>query len=150
VTTHDDRAPRVLGDRNQVVEAIKAIRESTIEDRKQILIRVGFVVALVAFTFKDLHLQSHQLPLFAAWVVSLSVLFMLVAAGIYFLHHNVTINVLYRLAECLAYATLTAEDLAIQKDSWRKRRRLFQIGSLLFYFGAVGYLLVLLLIVLFQ
>lgn len=129
-------------------EAIKLLRETVIEDRKQIVLRVGFALALVAFTFKDLHMGAAAVPATTVLLVAISFLCLLSAAAIYLRHYHKAIDVVYELSRRLAYSDLGADDLEVPNTYWMRRQTWWIVGSTLFYAGCLLYAAALLAILL--
>lgn len=136
---------RALAGSPDVREAIRLLHATVAEDRRQIILRIGFAVALVAFTFRDLQLNSPGTPLAVACLVGASLACLLVAAAIYFRYYHKTIDVMYELALRSAYADPGYEDLDLPRAHWIRRRGRWWTGSVVFFVGCAIYAVALLL-----
>jgi hypothetical protein len=102
---------RPLADQASVREAVKLMRETVLEDRKQIILRVVFVLALVAFTFKELPTGIRATPLVTGKLLAVSLGCLLISTALYFHHYHKAIDVVGDLSARLAYSDLGVADL---------------------------------------
>jgi len=114
------------------------------EDRQQIILRIGFAVALVAFTFRDLQLRAPGTSSIVISLVGVSLGCLLLGAAIYFRYYHKAIDVMYELALRTAYSDPGYEDLDLPHKYWTRRRSRWLTGSVAFFVGCTLYAMALL------
>lgn len=139
---------RLLADDAAIREAIRLLRETVIEDRKQIMLRVVFVLALVAFTVKDVLGAAARPPIYVGWTMAAALLCLIISTLLYFHHFHKSIDVLGQLSRSLAYSNLGEKELDIPIIYWEARRRRWSVASALFYSGCTAYCVALMIILL--
>lgn len=130
---------RLLADGEAVRKALALLHTTVTEDRRQIILRTGFAVALVAFTFRDLGLQDPSTPQTVFYLMGASIICLSIGAAVNFWYYHRTINLMYELARRTAYADPGQEDLDLPGRYWNQRRSRWLAGSLAFFVGCALY-----------
>jgi hypothetical protein len=124
---------------SNVREALKLLRDTVIEDRKQIMLRIGLAVGILAFTFKDLKVPSQRPDLILIVLVGLGVACLMIGSVFYLNYYHKAIGLMGELSRCVAYADISHEDLGASERYWQSKRSVWYAGSTLFFLGAASY-----------
>lgn len=126
-------------DVEHVREAIRSLRDTLLEDRKQMQYRVVFAIGLVSFTFKDLKIGESPYRYLLDGAIGVALLLMVIGSGVFYYHFYRSIGVVAALSKSLAYADLGHEDLGKPEKYWKEGKPLWRMGCAAFFLGLLAY-----------